>query len=95
MTVKPEKSAAAWVDPDDAPAWTDAMLERAELAECGKVIRPAAGTVVRGRGRPRSLNPKTRLTLRLDAEIVQHFRATGPGWQSRINDALKELVRRE
>ncbi|HDZ74122.1 MAG TPA: hypothetical protein ENH55_15465 [Aurantimonas coralicida] len=94
MTAKLEESAAAWVDPDDAPAWTDAMLDRAELAEGGQVIRPATGTVARGRGRPPSENPKTRLTIRLDAEIVRHFRATGPGWQSRINDALKELVRR-
>ena len=94
MTVKPEESAAVWSDPDDAPEWSDAMLDRAELADGERVIRPAAGTVTRGRGRPPSRDPKTRLTLRLDPEIVRHFRATGPGWQSRINTALKEVVRR-
>lgn len=93
MTVKPEESAAAWSDPDDAPEWSDAMLGRAELADGDRVVRPAAGTVTRGR--PPSRAPKTRLTLRLDPEIVRHFRATGPGWQSRINAALKEVVRRD
>jgi uncharacterized protein (DUF4415 family) len=35
---------------------------------------------------------KTRVTLRLDAEIVDAFKATGAGWQSRINDQLKQSL---
>lgn len=42
------------------------------------------------RGRPRIPNPKQSVTIRLDADIVERFRATGPGWQSRINDTLKK-----
>ena len=45
MSVKPGKSVSAWVDPDDAPEWSDAMFSRAELAESGEVPRPATGTV--------------------------------------------------
>lgn len=44
------------------------------------------------RGRPRKSNAKVSLTLRLDPDIVDHFRATGRGWQTRINDALRQAV---
>jgi len=57
MSVNPRKSASAWVDPDDGPEWSDAMLSRAELAEGEKILRPATGTL-RGRGRPRVASPK-------------------------------------
>jgi uncharacterized protein (DUF4415 family) len=40
-------------------------------------------------GRPQSSAPKVSTTLRLDADIVEHFRAGGPGWQSRINAVMK------
>ena len=46
------------------------------------------------RGRPLSANPKVMTTLRLDAEVLEAFRAEGPGWQSRINDELKAVVKR-
>jgi uncharacterized protein (DUF4415 family) len=35
---------------------------------------------------------KAQVTLRLDRDILEHFRATGAGWQSRINAALRDLV---
>jgi len=41
------------------------------------------------RGRPRSSSPKVSTTIRLDADVLEKFRATGPGWQSRINAILK------
>ncbi len=52
-----------------------------------------AKAVVR-RGRPPVETPKIMTTLRLDAEVVEAFRAGGPGWQTRINDELKALVQR-
>jgi uncharacterized protein (DUF4415 family) len=36
--------------------------------------------------------PKVALSLRLSPEVVAHFRATGPGWQRRIDEALKDWV---
>jgi uncharacterized protein (DUF4415 family) len=36
---------------------------------------------------------KERIGLRLNAEVVEHFRKTGPGWQARINDVLAEHVK--
>ncbi len=44
------------------------------------------------RGRPKSDNPKRQITLRLDAEIIQHFKDSGRGWQTRINSALREAA---
>lgn len=43
-------------------------------------------------GRPRSANPKVAVSLRLDSEVVAKFKATGPGWQSRMNDVLRREV---
>jgi uncharacterized protein (DUF4415 family) len=35
---------------------------------------------------------KEQVTLRIDRDILDHFQETGPGWQDRINDALRKLV---
>ena len=37
---------------------------------------------------------KERITIRLDADITAHFRATGPGWQTRLNDTLRQAIAR-
>lgn len=44
------------------------------------------------RGRPPAELTKVSTTIRLDADILEQFRAGGPGWQSRINAALKEWL---
>lgn len=44
------------------------------------------------RGRPKLGNPKVQLTVRYDADIVERFRSTGEGWQSRMNDALRQWL---
>lgn len=41
------------------------------------------------RGRKPSGNSKKLLTLRLDPDVIEGFKATGEGWQSRMNDALR------
>jgi len=50
-----------------------------------------AGARVR-RGRPRAGKTKVSTTIRLDADIVETFRAQGSGWQSRINAALRQWL---
>jgi len=71
-------TAAAMADPD-APPFTDAEWEE---------VKP----LVR-RGRPLGSGSKTQVTLRLDVEVLEKFRASGDGWQTRINEALKSWVR--
>ena len=46
------------------------------------------------RGRPLGSGSKVQVTLRLDAEVLERFKATGAGWQTRINDALKSWSKR-
>ena len=60
--------------------------------EPAKPIRAAVRRTPGKRGRPKSANPKRQITLRLDAEVVDHFRAKGRGWQTRINSALREAA---
>jgi uncharacterized protein (DUF4415 family) len=47
----------------------------------------------RGRGRPLGSGSKEQVTLRLDTQILERFRATGSGWQTRINDALMDWAK--
>ena len=41
------------------------------------------------RGRPLGSGKKVQVTLRLDADLLEKFKSTGAGWQTRVNDALK------
>lgn len=83
--------AEPWIDPDDAPEWTEEMFRMAAIYKGGKLIRPAIGTL-KSIGRPVSENPKKQVTLRLDPDVIEKFRATGKGWQSRINAELRKAL---
>ncbi|HEX7875735.1 MAG TPA: BrnA antitoxin family protein [Sphingobium sp.] len=78
-------------DDDDAPEWTPEMFERAEIRISDRIVRPASGTLTR-RGRPKLEQPKQQVTLRLDQAVLDRFRSAGPGWQSRINEALRKAL---
>ena len=43
-------------------------------------------------GRPKLEHPKIALTVRYDADIIERFRATGEGWQTRMNNALRDWL---
>ena len=78
-------------DDDDLPEWSDDQFDRARFSLTGKVVREAVGTLTRP-GRPLSETPKKQVTLRLDPDVVEKFRATGKGWQSRINAELRKAL---
>ena len=46
------------------------------------------------RGRPPLAKPKVSTTIRLSQEVIDHFKAEGRGWQSRIDEALRELIKK-
>ncbi|HEU0231490.1 MAG TPA: BrnA antitoxin family protein [Burkholderiaceae bacterium] len=73
----------AWADPDDAPELTDEFFKHADEYHGNRLIR---------RGRPRIENPKQALTVRYDTDVIAAFKAGGPGWQTRMNDALREWL---
>ena len=58
---------------EELPELTDEMLAR--------------GTVNKG-GRPRSLNPKRLISIRLTEDVIERWRSTGPGWQTRMAERL-------
>ena len=74
----PKKTSAKVNDPDN-PAWTEDML--------------GAPVLKRGRG-PQTTPTKVLTSVRLDADILEFFKATGTGYQSRINAALRMEVER-
>ena len=80
-----------WTDSDDAPELTDDFFDRAAINKGDVVIREAQGTLTR-RGRPKLENPKRQVTVRLDGDLVDRLRESGPGWQSRINTILRKAV---
>ena len=81
MPKKKKSGAAAWVDPDDAPALTEEFFDRAEIRQGDRIVR---------RGRPPLANPKQAVKLRLDADVLAAYRKTGEGWQTRINADLRK-----
>jgi uncharacterized protein (DUF4415 family) len=97
MSAKSPVSNAGWVDPDDAPELTDAMLDRATLKVGEReVSHEEFATAFKAAvklGRPKLERPKRPVTVRYDADVIDAFKATGPGWQTRMNDALREWLR--
>jgi uncharacterized protein (DUF4415 family) len=83
--------AAAEADPDNPPL-SDEQLARMRPAY---LVRPelVARQLRRERGRPKSDMPKQQVTLRIDRDVLDKFRATGDGWQSRINQALRKAAK--
>jgi len=71
-------TAAALSDPDATP-FTDK-----EWAQ----VKPLARV-----GRPRAAVTKQRITIRLSREVVEQFRASGNGWQTRVDMALKDWLK--
>ncbi len=95
-----EERMAALPEPDltdpDNPEWTEETFARARAQEHllpPEVLAFAPHVAARVRGLQRTPT-KAQVTLRLDRAVLDHFRATGPGWQSRINTALQEVVRK-
>jgi uncharacterized protein (DUF4415 family) len=63
----------------------------AEAAFKAATTRPVEAPVEK---RPVIPAAKEQVTLRLDREVLDHFQKDGPGWQDRIADALRQLVRK-
>ena len=92
MSARKKDTKAAGIDPDDAPEWTDEMFERAQISIGGKVVREATGTLTK-RGRPPvGDEPKQQVTLRLAPKVIRYFKASGEGWQTRLNETLEDYV---
>lgn len=67
----------------ESPELDDDFFERAEIRIGDKVIRS---------GRPKSRDPKMHVSLRLPRHVLDHVKAGGPGWPTRIDRALRDHV---
>ena len=84
MNANKHNTEAAWVDPDDAPELTDAFFKHADEFKGDKLGR---------RGRPKADVVRERITIRLEADVLAKFKASGPGWQTRMNAALADWLK--
>ncbi len=84
MSAKKPVTPSTLIDPDEAPELTDEWFQRADLYEGGKLLR---------RGRPKAEVTKTPIKLRLDPDIIDAFKASGRGWQTRMNEALRDWLK--
>jgi uncharacterized protein (DUF4415 family) len=73
-------------NPNDAEA-ARAWLAQADLIHNGNVVR-------RGQRGPQKAPTKKLVSLRLSPEVIDHFKSTGPGWQTRIDSTLLESIKR-
>ena len=74
----------------DNPEWTAKDFAKAKRFKPGTSLAAVADAIKRGRGRPKSESPKEAIKLRLDADVIESYRATGDGWQTRINADLRK-----
>ncbi|MGD0733910.1 MAG: BrnA antitoxin family protein [Terracidiphilus sp.] len=73
-------------DPNNAEV-TRNWLAEADLIRNGKVAR-------RGKRGPQKTPTKKLVSLRLSPEVIDHFKSSGPGWQTRIDSTLLESIKR-
>jgi uncharacterized protein (DUF4415 family) len=75
---------------NDNPEWTREMFRKAKPA---RDVFPHLDFPKPRKGRgPQKAPIKVQMTIRLDRDLVAHFKRKGRGWQSRINDALRDVV---
>lgn len=78
---------------EDNPEWTAERLARAHPASelPPEILAAFPKTKIRG---PQKAPTKVPVSLRLSSDVVDHFKAGGPGWQTRIDDALKLAIKK-
>ena len=92
FAVRPLKSGARTskrkvLDPDNPPLTAEQLKRLRPVSEEEKTFWRKA------LGRPPIDNPTQAVSLRLDQDVLEHFKKAGPGWQSRINAALRKQAK--
>ncbi len=78
----------------DNPEWTAEDFARARPITDFPDVAAAFPNGTRPRGRPKgsTTSSKSLVSLRIDNDVLERFRASGPGWQRRVNDALRKAA---
>jgi len=78
------------IDPDNPPLTRDRL---AKFRPAREVVPNIVAAYLRRRGRPpEGTGTKVQVTLRLDPAVIAYFKATGEGWQTRINQTLAKAI---
>jgi uncharacterized protein (DUF4415 family) len=93
---KPAKSKKTYTrsdlrDVSDNPEWTRQDFARAKSFQ---EVLPDLATSIRRRG-PNKAPTKTAVSLRLSKEVLDYYKSTGTGWQTRIDDTLLASVKKK
>jgi uncharacterized protein (DUF4415 family) len=91
--MKKRKDGPAAKPDKDNPEWTAAEIKKARpaLDVVGEVFgKHASAALRRGRGRPPKEDRKVNQTIRIDADVLAAYRQQGKGWQTRINEVLRQ-----
>jgi len=91
---KPEHISQEDWDSVDVPELTDEELSRMRPAAevLPEVVAAYKSGQLKRRGRPRKTHPKVQVSIRYSPEVIEHFKAMGKGWQTRMDEALKEWI---
>jgi uncharacterized protein (DUF4415 family) len=81
MSAKRKDSARTSPSKDEPPEITESWVTEADLRRGSKIVR---------RGRPKLLNPRRLLSLRLPPNVIANWKASGPGWQTRMAEVLEK-----
>jgi uncharacterized protein (DUF4415 family) len=87
----PKRKKKRYRSDPDSPEWTAEDFRRARPAReaLPEIFGAAmAKRLLRPRGRPKSVAPRTSISLRLPQEVLARWKATGPGWQTRMVERL-------
>jgi uncharacterized protein (DUF4415 family) len=77
---------------DDNPEWTAEDFAKARPP--AEVLPPELLAQFKGTRGPQKSPTKVAVSIRLSPEVISHFKAKGPGWQSRIDDALRKIAKK-
>jgi uncharacterized protein (DUF4415 family) len=81
---------------DDNPEWTKADFARATNFPAGvrmKDLKPGELARILPKRGPQKTPTKIPVSIRLSPDVLSHFKAKGPGWQSRIDEALRKVAK--
>lgn len=84
-------------DPDNYESSDEELAQAKPMAEALPELHAAlmAEIAKRKAGRPKAAVTKQTIAIRLDPDVLEAFKATGPGWQTRMNEALREWIERQ
>jgi uncharacterized protein (DUF4415 family) len=79
-------------DPDAPEATEEELAQARPFAEVFPELLANMKRKEALRGRPKLERPKEKVTIRLSAEVMEYYRGSGPGWQTRLNNDLTRLL---